>query len=85
MTWKEFVPIMSKQELLMEYNTQDIIEYIVEDFNVEYDEAMRMFYNSDCFEKLQNEDTGLYLESAAYVYGLFQDESNFGEIVQMEI
>ena len=44
-----------------------------------------MFYNSEVFEKLRNPETGLYLESPAYVYGLFQDESTFGKIVQAEI
>lgn len=76
---------MDKKEMLMEYNTQDIIEFIVQDFGVEYDEAMRIFYNSEVFEKLRNPETGLYLESPAFVYGLFQDESNFGKIVQSEI
>ena len=38
----------------MEYTTQDIIEYIVQDFGVEYDEAMRKLYTSEVFEKLQN-------------------------------
>ena len=42
---------MDKKEILMEYNTQDIIEFIVQDFGVEYDEAMRTFYNSELFEK----------------------------------
>ena len=36
---------------------------------VEYDEAMRIFYNSEVFEKLRNPETGLYLESPAFVYG----------------
>ena len=45
---------MDKKELLMEYTTQDIIEYIVQDFRVEYDEAMRKLYTSEVFEKLQN-------------------------------
>ena len=76
---------MDKKELLMEYTTQDIIEYIVQDFRVEYDEAMRKLYTSEVFEKLQNPETGLYLESPAYVYRLFQDECNFGKLVQSEI
>lgn len=76
---------MDKKEVLMEYNTQDIIEFIVMDFGVEYDEAMKLFYSSEIFEKLRNSETGLYLESPAFVYGLFQDEKNFGKIVQTEI
>ena len=40
---------MGKKEMLMEYITQDIIEFIVQDFSVEYDEAMRLFYLSAVF------------------------------------
>ncbi len=71
--------------MLMEYNTQDIIEFIMSDLNIDYDEAMKLFYSSETFEKLYQIETGLYLESAAYVYGIFQDERNFGKIVQAEI
>jgi len=71
--------------MLMEYNTQDIIELIMSDLNIDYDEAMKPFYSSETFEKLYQIETGLYLESAAYVYGILQDERNFGKIVQAEI
>ena len=43
------------------------------------------FEYQETFEKLYQIETGLYLESAAYVYGIFQDERNFGKIVQAEI
>ena len=71
--------------MLMEYNTQDIIEFIMSDLNIDYDDAMKLYYSSETFEKLYQIETGLYLESAAYVYGIFQDERNFGKIVQAEI
>lgn len=46
---------------------------------------MNKFYNSKVFEKLQDEETRLYLESSEYVYDLFKDELNFGYIIQAEI
>ena len=76
---------MSRQEQLIEYVIQDIIEMITTDQGVEYDEAMNKFYNSEVFEKLQDTETGLYQESPAYVYDLFRDEMNFGHIIQTEI
>lgn len=76
---------MTKQEQLIEYNIQDIIEYIVQDFRLEYDKAMQLFYNSQTFDRLMDLETGLYLESSAYVYGIFQDERNFGKLIQTEI
>ena len=76
---------MSIQEQLVEYMTQDVIGLIVEDQCLECDEAMNRFYNSEVFEKLQDQETGLYRESPAYVYDLFRDEMNFGHIVQAQI
>lgn len=76
---------MTKQDQLIEYNIQDVIEYIVMDLQIEYDKAMQIFYNSQTFDKLTDIETGLYLESSAYVYGIFQDERNFGNLIQAEI
>lgn len=76
---------MSKQEQLIEYIVQDIVDMFSSDKNIEYDEAMNKFYNSEVFEKLQDIETGLYMESSEYVYDLFKDEINFGRIVQAEI
>lgn len=76
---------MSIQEQLIEYVIQDVVEMITLNQRMEYDEAMNKFYNSEVFEKLHNQETGLYQESSAYVYDLFRDEMNFGHIVQAEI
>lgn len=76
---------MDKQDQLIEYIVQDIVDMFSSDQNIEYDEAMDKFYNSKVFEKLQDKETGLYMESSEYVYDLFKDEINFGRIVQAEI
>ena len=76
---------MCKKSQLIEYIIQDIVDMIAIDQNIEYDEAMNKFYNSEVFEKLQDKETGLYLESSEYVCDLFKDEMNFGHIIQAEI
>lgn len=76
---------MSKQDPIIEYIVQDIVDMLATDQNIEYDEAMNKFYNSEVFEKLQDKETGLYLESSEYIYDLFKDEMNFGHIIQAEI
>ena len=76
---------MGKQEQLIGYIVQDIVDMFSSDQDIEYDEAMNKFYNSKVFEKLQDKETGLYMESSEYVYDLFKDEINFGRIVQAEI
>ncbi|MBE6853214.1 MAG: hypothetical protein E7505_07020 [Ruminococcus sp.] len=76
---------MTKQGQLMEFCIQDIIESIVKEQYIEYDDAMNLFYSSQTFSKVNDPETGLYLESSDYVYAIFQDEMNFGRIVQAEI
>ena len=76
---------MSKQDQLIEYIVQDIVDMLATDQNIEYDEAMNKFYYSEVFEKLQDKEIGLYLESSEYIYDLFKDEMNFGHIIQAEI
>ena len=76
---------MCRENQLIEYMIQDIVDMFTTDQNIGYDEAMNKFYNSAIFEKLQDKETGLYRESPEYVYDLFKDEMNFGHIIQAEI
>lgn len=76
---------MSDRKFLIEVNIQDVLKYIITDFGISITEAMRRFYVSEVFAKLQNTDTGLYLESPAYIYALYRDEVKNGRLVQDEI
>ena len=76
---------MTKINQMMEYMIQDLIEIITEDRGIEYDVALAELFNSQIYEKVMDEETGLYRESPSYVYSLYQDELNFGKIVQAEI
>lgn len=75
---------MNKREQLMEYITQDIISFLVEDRCIDIGEAMHMFYTSETYEKLLDEETGLYLESSAYIYDILKNEYENGHIIQNE-
>ena len=76
---------MSDREFLIETNIQDVLKYIITDLGVSITEAMRRFYVSEVVAKLQNTDTGLYLESPAYIYDLYQNEIKNGKLIQEEI
>ncbi len=76
---------MAKEQQMMEYMIQDLVEIITDVQNIEYDEAMSILYKSLIYDKITDAETGLYRESPAYVYGLFQDEIKFGKLVQREI
>ena len=76
---------MNKKEQLKEYIIQDVVCSIVEDENIEYDEAMNRFYTSQTFDKLQDSETGLYLEGSAYVYGIYLDEMRDGTLAKVAL
>ena len=76
---------MSKDKQLMELITQDIIAKFSQDTGRNIADAMVIFYNSEFFEKLNDAETGLYLEGADYLYGIFSDEIKQGKLVQNEI
>ena len=76
---------MGKEQQMIEYMVQDLVEMLTETHSIEYDDAMRTIYDSQLYEKLIDIETGLYRESPSYVYGLLQDELNFGHIVQAEV
>lgn len=76
---------MTTQEKLIEYCEQDIIHFLIQDKNIDWDKAMQMFYLSSTFEKLQDTSTELYRESSSYVYDFFNNELENGKIIQDEI
>ncbi len=76
---------MSIEQQMIEYMVQDLVEMLTETQGIEYDIAMHTIYCSQIYEKLVDIETGLYRESPSYVFGLLQDELNFGRIVQAEV
>ena len=76
---------MSKQKMLAELITGDIISYMMDDQKISLVEAMRQFYASETFAKLIDTETGLYRESSPYVYDIFKAEQENGKLVQLEV
>lgn len=64
----------NKQLEMVEYTTQDVIRYLIEDNDMSMEQAMNLFYMSDTFSKLSNAETGLYMEGSAYIYELLKKE-----------
>ncbi|KAI4444553.1 hypothetical protein FMM80_24785 [Schaedlerella arabinosiphila] len=75
---------MSKREQLMEYITQDVVAFLAEDRQLDFAEAMRIFYTSETYERILDEETGLYLEGAAYIYDILTTELDHGGLTQPE-
>lgn len=59
---------------MIEYTIQEVVRYIMEDEGVAMEQAMEQFYMSGVFDKLNDIETGLYLEGSAYIYEMLKRE-----------
>lgn len=69
-----------RMQYLVEGITKDVIAYLMEDEGYTLQQALNVFHNSETFVKLSNEESGLYIESSAYVYEILKAELKFGRI-----
>jgi hypothetical protein len=58
----------------------ELASYLVEDYHYTLQEALEALYTSETFERLQNDETGLYYQSPGYVYSFLQNEINTAAI-----
>ena len=59
---------------MIEYTTQEVVRYLIEDNGISMEQAMEQFYMSNVFEKLNDIETGLYLDGSAYIYEMLKRE-----------
>ena len=52
-----------------------VIELIANKYKITIDEARDMFYTSDIPNLLDDDETGLYGESALYIFSLFEEKN----------
>ncbi len=64
----------NQQQEMIEYTTQEVIAYLIEDEKMPMEQAMEKFYMSKTFEKLSDVETGLYLEGSMYIYEMLKRE-----------
>lgn len=65
---------------LKEGLTADLLEYLIVDYNMNIQEALRFIYESDTFSKLCDPDTGLYIQSSKYIYSYLKEEIENGQL-----
>jgi hypothetical protein len=71
-----------KIEYLIEGISKDIIANLMEDNGMKMTDAIFVFHNSETFAKLSDPNTGLYIESSAYVYEILKTELKMGKITR---
>lgn len=70
----------NKFDFLVEYITARVVEWIVRDQDMDLEEALLLFHNSETFNKLCEKRTDLYIESPAYIYDLLKEELRRGTL-----
>lgn len=53
---------------------RELVAYLMEDRSIDLERAMEIISRSSTMTKVLDEQTGLYLESPAYVYELLKEE-----------
>lgn len=69
---------------LLDSITAEVCLMIVKEMHIPFEEALLVFHNSDTFSKLQDYETGLYIESASFIFDIYKHEHTFGTI-RMEV
>lgn len=65
----------NQQQEMIEYTTQEVIRYLVEE-GLPLEDAFNKVYLSETFEKLNDIETGLYLEGSSYIFEMLKREEN---------
>ena len=65
---------MTDIQYMKECMMRDLAMMLIKKYNVSLSEALDVLYNSETFEKLQDERTGLYFQSPVYVFDFLQKE-----------
>lgn len=66
---------------LFEGISSDVVRYLVERDGMQLTEAITAFHNSETFSRLEDFETGLYIESPAYIYNLLISELKNGHLI----
>ena len=64
----------SDKQFLIEALCEDLIPMIMEEYNLTDREAVDKLYKSNTFSKIEDSQTGLYYQSAVYVFNFFKEE-----------
>lgn len=68
-------------QFLIECLTEDLIAMLMDTYGVSLDEAADRLYNSRTYSLLENEDSGLYYQSAVYVFDMLREELSCASLV----
>lgn len=72
---------MSDKEGMKNDMVRDLAGLLVQEYSeLNLDKALSVVFNSDTYQKIQDENTQLYFQSPRYVYSYLQNELATGRI-----
>ena len=64
-----------EQEFLTQSLIANIVSYIAEDNQITIEQALQIFFSNELSKKIEDIETGYYLESPSYVYEIYKKET----------
>lgn len=61
-----------EQDFLIQNIISQVTTYIAEDRKVSSEEALKVFFSTEISKKIEDVETGYYLESPSYIYELLK-------------
>lgn len=69
-----------EKQFLTDSLVEQLTLFVIQDYQLTITDALELVYNSQLYEKIMDEKTGLYYQSASYNYELLRKEIAFGKI-----
>ena len=63
-----------QRDFLVSHTVDRLTEYLVMDYSMEVNDALKIVYQSKVYKQLIDEDGELYIQSPSYVYELLKQE-----------
>ena len=63
------------QDFLIQSVISGVVSYIAEDRNITADKALEIFFSTELSKKIEDIETGYYLEGPSYIYEVFKKEA----------
>ena len=70
---------MSQESFMIEELVKDLVLKVMENDRTSMSKALDIVYNSDTYSKILDLETGLFSQSATYVYSILQRELKEGK------
>ena len=64
------------KQFMIECLSDAVVKMLIEDYGYDIPTAMHKLYTSNTYRKLEDERTGMYYQSAVYLYDILKQELN---------